>query len=134
MASALISALIAASLSPDVVHTTFGYSEVRCGDPHEPRPCDATATTASGLPFHPDEPHVALHVPLDVTHRVRIRPGRWSVCFLHAQTGAPVYLPVTDKKGKEGGLDFSPGALRLLGITPTPWWSGTLTSCEVSND
>ena len=129
MASALISALIAHALSPTLVHTTYGYGEAYCGDPHEPRTCDAAATTASGLPFHPDEPHVALHVPASVTERVRIRPGRWSVCFRHTQTGEPVRLPITDKKGNPGGFDLSPGALRLLGITPSPTWSGTLMTC-----
>lgn len=129
MASALIVTLIEASLLATNVHTTYGYGETRCGDPHEPRTCDSTATTASGLPFHPDEPHVALHVPSAVTSRVRIRPGRWSVCFLHARTGEPVHLPVTDKKGNPGGLDLSPGALRLLGISPSPSWSGNLTPC-----
>lgn len=130
MASYLISSLITLSLSPDAVHTTYGWGEQMCGDPHEPRTCDASATTASGLPFHPDEPHVALHVPSSITHRVLIRPGRWSVCFRHTRSGRDVHLPITDKKGKKGGLDFSPGALRLLGITPTPWWSGTLTPCD----
>ena len=129
MASALLAALITQSLSPTMVHTTYGYGETFCGDPHAPRTCDSSATTASGLPFHPDEPHVAIHVPSEVTDRVRIRPGRWTVCFRHVRYGTDVHLPITDKKGNSGGLDLSPGALRLLGITPSPFWSGTLTPC-----
>jgi hypothetical protein len=130
MASSLIIALITASTQPGLTHTTYGWGEHMCGDPHAPSPCDTTATTASGLPFHPDEPHVAIHVPSDVTGRVRLRPGRWTVCFRHVRSGTYIHLPITDKKGKKGGLDFSPGALRLLGIHPTPWWSGTLTPCS----
>lgn len=130
MAATLIASIILASTQPNLVHTTYGWGEYMCGDPHAPRACNASATTASGLPFHPDEPHVALHVPSSFTDRVRIRPGRWTVCFRHVTSGRDVHLPVTDKKGNPGGLDFSPGALRLLGIMPTPWWSGTLTPCD----
>ena len=110
--------------------TTYGYGETYCGDPHGPVTCDATATTASGLPFDPEEAHVAVHLPPEVTARVLIRPGRWQVCLRHAVTGTPTWLPVTDKKGRPGGLDLSPGALRLLGIEPSPAFSGNLTPCE----
>lgn len=107
--------------------TIYGLGEQLCGDPHDPVPCDRTATTASGLPFDPDALHVAVHVPPEVTSRVRIRPGRWRIC-LRALDGTPTWLPISDKKGR-AGLDLSPEAWRLLGYEPSPWLSATLAPC-----
>lgn len=108
--------------------TTYGHGEHMCGDPGKPRPCTYGAVTASGRPFRPSEPMVAVHVPPEVTHRVRLRPGRWYVCFRHAEDGRDVWLPVLDKKGNKG-FDINPSGLRALGIEPLPWWSGKLSPC-----
>ncbi len=106
--------------------TTYGYGERYCGDEGKPVACDSRAITASGVRFDPKQPHVAVPAP----KRLRLRKGI-KICFL-SQTGAKVYLPVTDKKKwhGQGGFDFSPGALRLLGVKPTRYWSGKVRLCN----
>lgn len=106
---------------------TYGHGEVKCGDPESPVACEVGAVTASGVPFDPDMALVAVHIPPEVTHKYRIRPGRWHVCLMHRE-GFPVWLPVLDKKGAKG-LDATPAAVRLLGYEPTPTWSAQLTPC-----
>jgi hypothetical protein len=101
----------------------YGYGEMYCGSPAKPAPCQAGAPTASGLIFHPDALHVAVYAPPSV----RI-PGTTTVC-IKALDGHPVYLPVTDKKGKPG-FDLSPAAVSMLGYTPTPYWSARLEACK----
>jgi hypothetical protein len=105
--------------------TIYGYSERMCGDPGKAVPCAVGATTASGVPFDPSQAHVAIHAPT----RFRLRKGRF-LCFLHV-SGAQVFLPWTDKKGR-GGFDFSPKAVEMLGYKPTRHWSAMVKLCPTN--
>jgi hypothetical protein len=51
----------------------------------------------------------------------RILRKGWQICLKDKQ-GLPVWLAVTDKKGR-GGLDATPSAVKALGYEPTKYWS-----------
>lgn len=108
-----------------VLATTYGFGESFCGDPGFAVPCSIGATTASGIPFDPDKPHVAIYMPGNYI----LRKGK-TICFLH-KNGKHVYLPITDKKKSPISYDLSPAAVRALGYRPTPYWSKKIKLCPI---
>ena len=109
------------------VSTTYGYGEMYCGDESNPATCDSGATTASGLPFNPDMPYVAVPAPVGL----RIVPQ--TIFFWSGKYQSCIPLQVVDKKNQrfvgKGGFDFTPGALKKLGIVPKRYWSGRVNVC-----
>lgn len=121
----LLELVLSASMVPATIYGMKGDGgryERMCGDPGKAVECGPGAITASGAAFHPDEPHVAVHAP----KRMRLRKGKL-VCFLH-KNGKEVWLPLSDKKGRQG-FDISKAGVLKLGYTPTRWWSAKLELC-----
>jgi len=106
-----------------VYNADKGAYEKMCGDPGKAVECGPNAITASGVQFNPEEPHVAVPLP----RNYRLRKG-FKVCFIH-KDGREVWLPITDKKGRDG-FDLSPAAVRMLGHTPTYYWSAPIELCD----
>lgn len=105
--------------------TTYGYGEKMCGEVIDPKPCVAGQLTASGIPFDPLIPTVAVHS----TPNRRIR-GTAFVCLRHLVSGAKVFLRVTDKHYMDGRIDLSPAAVAAIGGNPTNYWSSRVESCN----
>lgn len=118
----ILELVAAAALVPA---TTYGWGERMCGDPGKTVLCATGATTASGIKFDPQQAHVAIHAP----KRYRLRKGKF-ICFMHV-SGAQVFLPVTDKKGRKG-FDLSPKAVEMLGYKPTRYWSAKVQLCPTN--
>lgn len=97
--------------------TIYGTGERMCGEAgQKPLKCGLGAIKASGALLDPTKPTVAVWMP---SNRV-FRKG-WQICLKDKQ-GLPVWLPVTDKKGR-GGFDATPAAVEALGYAPTKYWS-----------
>lgn len=108
--------------------TTYGWSEMNCGDIHAPRKCELGATTASGLPFDPNIPFVAIAAPADYV----LRP---TVVYLKTRTGRCHALNIIDKMNPRyigiRGFDLSPAAVTLLTGKPAhPKWQERLYLCS----
>jgi hypothetical protein len=117
--------LMIASLVPS---TTYGYGEKMCGDIGKPVACSVGAVTASGVPFNPAVPMVALAMP---TNRRLVARHVW----LRVEGGECKRVRLTDKMnpryiGKRG-FDLTPAAVTLLtGKPATKHWSGRVEVCK----
>lgn len=106
--------------------STYGYGELMCCDIGNPCPCGEGATTASGDKFDPELPTAAVFAPTSL-------PMTNVTVYMQHNDGPCVAITVNDKGnprfiGKRG-FDLTPGALRALGITPSPTWSGMIKEC-----
>lgn len=109
--------------------TTYGYSELMCGDIGKPKKCSKGAVTASGEVFDPMLPTAAIFSPTELRmwKRATVVPVRTSgrCKFIRINDkGAPKYI------GKRG-FDLTPASVRLLGGRSTRYWSGTVTVCSM---
>lgn len=115
-------------LASAFISTTYGYGEMMCGDTDKPQVCSKGAITASGVPFEPDKPTIAVPMPANMRLRAPL-----SVSLYSEALGECVQMWLTDKKNAKfignGGLDLSPGALKALGIKPSKHWSGRVELC-----
>jgi hypothetical protein len=125
MSTLLMDLLLIASSLPS---TTYGYGETMCGDIHKPMKCDIGAITASGVPFDPQVPSIAIAAPA----HLRIRP---TLIYMRIDGGKckPVWL--LDKMNPRWigirGFDLTPAAVELLtGKAATPYWSGVVEVCN----
>lgn len=107
--------------------STYGWLEVKCGDPGKAVPCDGNATTASGEAFNPNL--VTAAVPMKSNRRLRPK-----TIFLKAKDGTCILVRINDKKNArfvgKGGLDLTPATVRALGYKAHSNWSGKVEQCE----
>jgi len=113
-----------------VFSTTYSYGEMMCGDIGKPVKCQKGAITASGIPIDGKLPIIAIAAPT----RMILRP-HWVHMQLEGKESCH-WLLLADKMnpryiGKRG-FDLTPSALRTLGVTPDPTWSGNLIMCKFS--
>lgn len=120
----MIDILIA--IASGLVSTTYGWNEYNCGDIGSPRPCSVGAITASGEPFDPDIPTAAVFAPTAL-------PMRAVVVSVRLGEGVCRWIRVNDKGNPryigERGFDITPATIKLLGGTPTKFWSGEVNVC-----
>jgi hypothetical protein len=115
-------------LASGLVSTTYGYNEIFCGDVHRPEACAVGAVTASGVPFDPSLPQIALAAPSNL----RIRPT-W--VGIRVQNGPCVMVHLVDKMNPRyvgvRGMDLTPAAVALVTGKPAhPKWSGEVFVCD----
>lgn len=115
-------------VASSVISTTYGYGEVNCGDIGEPEACQIGAITASGLPFDPSIPFVAIAAPTSF----QLKPHS---VYLKTKTGKCHRLDILDKMNPryigERGFDLSPAAVELLTGKPAhAGWSERLFLCS----
>lgn len=114
-------------IASGLMSTTYGHDELACGDVKTPRPCSIGAVTASGVPFDPSLPQVAIAAP----ERFILKH---SVIGLRIKGGQCKSVNLVDKMHHrwigERGFDLTPAAVRLItGKAPTEHWSGVLFVC-----
>lgn len=120
-------------VASSVISTTYGYDELFCGDIGKPIPCSIGATTASGLPFDPNYPMIAIAAPTSFRLQARVIYVKLvgsSKCHavLLADKMSPRFI-------SERGFDITPAAQRLLtGEDPSPTWSGYIEVCWRSSN
>jgi hypothetical protein len=119
-------------LASSVFSTTYGHGERMCGDVGKTRACDRSAVTASGVPFNPDVPMVAIAAPRDMrisAQYIGLRvPGGTCRQVLLADKMNPRYIG-------ERGFDLSPAAVALLtGKRATRFWSGNVQLCQLPKE
>ena len=117
--------LMIASLVPS---TTYGHGELMCGDVGKPVACAVGAVTASGVPFNPAVPMVAIAMP---ANRRLVARHVW----LRVEGGECRRVRLTDKMNARyigvRGFDLTPAAVRLLtGKPATKHWSGRVEVCK----
>jgi hypothetical protein len=115
-------------LASGLVATTYGYNELMCGDVGKPVPCALGAITASGVPFDPSLPQVALAAPSNI----RIR-ATWIYIKAEGQQCKKVHL--VDKMNERWigvrGMDLTPAAVELItGKPASETWSGKVFVCD----
>ncbi len=115
-------------IASSVISTTYGYDEKMCGDVESPRACGLGAITASGIPFNPALPQVAIAAPTTFILKARY-------IGLRIKDGKCVKVHLVDKMHErwisERGFDITPRAQELItGKPATPYWSGKLTVCD----
>jgi len=117
-------------IASGLLSTTYGYNEKNCGDIGKPVACSSEAVTASGIRLGSGLPIVAVAAPT----RMRMRPF-W--VRMKTENSPCTYLLVADKMNPryihDRGYDLTPDALKKLGITPSPHWSGKVEVCWGSN-
>ena len=127
MVELLIQMIITASMYPA---TTYGFSELMCGDVGKPRRCEYGAITASGEIFDPETPSAAIPAPFflpmrAVTIGMRLRGGNGKCVGIRVNDKAnPRYIGVR-------GFDLSPAAVTALGGNSGTTWGGRVELCEV---
>lgn len=112
--------------------TTYGHGERRCGDIQTPRACAAGATTASGVPFDPTLPQVAIAAPT----KFFLKPTRIGLKLKHGKCQS---FQLVDKMNPrwigERGFDLTPAAqTRLTGRPATKHWQAPVFVCQLAND
>lgn len=109
--------------------STYGYSEMMCGDVGRPRSCAVGATTASGETFDPSIPSAAVAAPASLVLKaryiwIRLADGPFRC----------VRVRLNDKMNPRWigvrGFDLTPAAVEKLGGLPTPKWSGRVRVCS----
>ena len=118
------------SVADGLRSTVYGTSgEMFCGDIGKPVPCASGATTASGLPFEPKLPSMAVAAP------TRLRLAAVYI-WVRVESGPCHRVLLSDKMNPRyigvRGFDLSPAAVRLLtGKPATKHWSGRVFVCSV---
>lgn len=109
--------------------TTYGYSELMCGDIGKPVKCSVGAITASGEVFDPQIPSAAIFSPtrLRMWKRASVMPLRI------LPDGKCMFIRINDKGnpryiGKRG-FDLTPASVKLLGGKVADTWSGKVEVC-----
>lgn len=109
--------------------STYGYGEIMCGDIGAPRRCKSGALTASGEVFNPYLPTAAVFAPTKLRMSARyvwmkMKGGPYNCRMIRVNDkGNPRFIG-------ERGFDLTPGAVLLLGGTPSPTWGGRLERCS----
>lgn len=116
-------------LASMLTSTTYGHGELMCGDIGKAVPCVKGAVTASGLPFDPTVPMVAIAAPTAMVLKARtigLRvPGGKCRGVKLADKMNPRYVGVR-------GFDLTPAAVALLtGAPATKHWSGRVELCKL---
>jgi hypothetical protein len=116
-------------LASNVKSTTYGYGEMMCGEPGQPRPCEVGATTASGEPFDPAIPSAAIAIPHNM---VMVAMDM----YVKIPGGTCHKIRLNDKMNERWigyrGFDLSPAAVKLLtGKEASSNWSGKVSLCSV---
>lgn len=116
-------------IASGLVSTVYGLGEQNCGDIGEPVACTHGAITASGVPFNPDIPQIAIAAPSEyrlrpTTIRIRIEGGKCHKVQLVDKMN-PRYVG-------QRGFDLTPAAVRLLtGQPATLFWSAPVYVCDI---
>ncbi len=118
------------SLASGLQATTYGWSEMMCGDVGSPRICAKGAVTASGEEFDPAVASAAIAAPA----RLVLRP-QWVWLRLADGPFKCVRIRLNDKSNPRWigrrGFDLSPAAVRrLTGAVPSSAWSGRVHVCD----
>ena len=115
-------------IASNLVAYTFGYNERKCGDVHHAVSCSNGATTASGEAF---KPNLIASAAIPLPKKMKMKTV---IIRLKAENGECVSIRVNDKASEKWlgkrGFEFTPAALRKLGITPSKHWSGNISFCE----
>jgi rare lipoprotein A (peptidoglycan hydrolase) len=115
-------------LASSLLAFTFGYNEKMCGSAKMPVACSVGAKTASGESFNPN---IIASAALPLPRKFKLKTV---MIKLKAKNGKCVTIRVNDRSpekwiGKRG-FEFTPAALRLLGIQPHKKWSGYVELCK----
>lgn len=112
--------------------TTYGWGEMYCGNPGNPKPCVKGAITASGEELDPSRAMAAIAIPTRCTIK-----ARW--IWLRVGKRPCVKVRLADKMNSrwigQRGFDLTPAAVYLLtGKPASRHWSGRVSVCWSKGD